>query len=65
MRVFNAVKGVGIVVLLVLPILVDEPPLAPTPPTDAMEEVDRERYVDHIHTMAELVWRDFCREDER
>jgi len=31
----------------------------------AKAAVHRQRYLDHLHRLAEQVWRDHCREDER
>lgn len=42
------------------------PTRAPVKPVAIEEDaVDHDRYLDHLHAMAELVWADFCREDER
>lgn len=50
-------------------LVVEAPPEKPAPHVEPVEPernaLSRDRYVDKLHAMAELVWADFCREDER
>ena len=48
------------IVLMVL-----APPLAPLQVTVEEDAVNQDRYLDHLQSMAELVWADLCREEER